>query len=290
MLGCLGEHEVPVQPMSARLERGEAHSYVERNPGPLRKYRHGFDMGPKEIKGRADLGVTAGEMAIQVTERDAGVSLVAVGEGPAAIRTHPERKLVHTSHFPMLSPSSSPNTDRAHRCSGGAHLPSPSRIDRASRRSACGELQVSKGRHENAPLAGSVRVGGESFEVRKRHNALGLRCQSDINRDKCVGLEFGDGEVLRVVDRVPVLLARDLPCCPTRNSVTEQPHLQFGDAFVELKRHVLGEVTVPYGLKKQTQGLGADEAGGDDLIRCADLDAVRDEVYEGGGVDHIAGH
>ena len=57
-----------------------------------------------------------------------------------------------------------------------------------------------------------------------------------------------------------------------------------------LKRQILGEVTVPHGLKKQGKCLRTDEIRGDYLMPGTDLDTVGDEVQEGGSVDHVAGH
>jgi hypothetical protein len=100
-----------------------------------------------------------------------------------------------------------------------------------------------------------IPVLSEGFELCQWHEVLGLCRECAIHGDQGVGLEFGDGKVLRVVRRIPVLLARDLGGT-ARHSVTQQPHLQLREALVVLKRQLLAEVTVPHGLEKQGKCLG----------------------------------
>ncbi len=57
-----------------------------------------------------------------------------------------------------------------------------------------------------------------------------------------------------------------------------------------LKRHVLSEVTVPYGLEKEGKSLGADEAWSNDLVTWADRDLVGNEVQESRSIYHVTGH
>ena len=129
---------------------------------------------------------------------------------------------------------------------------------------------------------GSDPVIGERFEMCQRYEVLGLCRKCRVHGDQGVGLELGDGKVLRVVRRLPALLARDPPRGTARYPVTEQPHLQLGESFMVLEGHILGEVTVPNGLEKQGKCLGADEVRGDDLMPGADLDTSGDQVQEGG--------
>jgi hypothetical protein len=135
-----------------------------------------------------------------------------------------------------------------------------------------------------------VLVLGEGFELCQWHEVLGLCRERAIHGYQGVGLEFGDGKVLRVIRRTPVLLARDLPGGTARHSVTEQPHLQLREALVVLKRQLLGEVTVPHGPEKQGKCLGTDEVRGDYLMPRTCLETLGDEVYEGRGVDYVLGH
>jgi hypothetical protein len=139
------------------------------------------------------------------------------------------------------------------------------------------------------PAAYSVPVFGERFELCQRNEVLGLGRECGIDSDQGVGLKLGEGQVLRVVCGVPVLLARDPPGSAARYSVPEQPHLQLGESFMVLKCHVFGELAAPDGLEKQRKRLGADEVWGDDLMPGADLDTRGDHVQQGGGVDHVAG-
>ena len=96
-----------------------------------------------------------------------------------------------------------------------------------------------------------VLVLNEGFELRQWHEVLGFCRGARFTVIKASALEFGDGKLLRVVRRLPVLLARDLPGGTARHSVTEQPHLQLREALVVLKRQLLAEVTVSYGLEKR---------------------------------------
>ena len=130
----------------------------------------------------------------------------------------------------------------------------------------------------------SVLIFGERFELCQRNEVLGLCRKYGVHRDQGVGLQLGKGKVLRVVCRLPVLLTRNPPGGTARYAVSEQPHLQLGESFMVLKRHVLGEVTAPDRLEKQRKRLGADEVWGDDLMPGADLDTRSDHMQQGGGV------
>jgi hypothetical protein len=133
-------------------------------------------------------------------------------------------------------------------------------------------------------------VVGEGLEGGQRHHVLGLRRQREVDGDEGVSLQLGDGEVLRLVRRLPALLARDPPGRTPRHPVAEQPHLQRGEAFVVLKGHLLGEVTAAYGGQQQRKRLGADEVRGDELVFRTDLSARGDQLQEGGGIDDVASH
>jgi len=89
-----GENQVAVQPAGARRAGGEAHPDVQCDPGLLREHvdrTQGADDVEHAVEGGSDGRDAADEVPVQVTERGAGVDLVAGGERATTRRAGPER-------------------------------------------------------------------------------------------------------------------------------------------------------------------------------------------------------
>jgi hypothetical protein len=95
-----GQDKVPSEPVAAWGKGREAHAHLQRDPRLLRQHLHRAkrgDHGQHLVEGRPDVGVSASEMPVQITELSAGVDLVPVGEAAPASRTVPHRRRWHGS-------------------------------------------------------------------------------------------------------------------------------------------------------------------------------------------------
>lgn len=100
-----GEDEVAGHPVTADGQLGEAHPHLEGDSGFLGKHGDGseaLEHRDEAVEDLANLRRPAGEMVLEV-EWAAGVGLVAVGEGAAALRALPE--IARRSHLSPPPPS-----------------------------------------------------------------------------------------------------------------------------------------------------------------------------------------
>ena len=122
-----GEHEVPVQPVPARHERGEAHPDLQRDAGLLRQHPHGPEDprgGQHLIEDGAHLRVGAREQLVHAAQRSARVRLIAVREAPPAVRARPQ--LLHRRPYCVWR--TAPGGDQPAGPARAAGLPSAVRL------------------------------------------------------------------------------------------------------------------------------------------------------------------
>jgi hypothetical protein len=87
-----GEYQMSVEPLPSWDERGEAHPGVQGDAGLLGQDLHrskGGDDLQHSVERRTDAWIRADEVPVDVTERCAGMGLVAVGKGTTALRALP---------------------------------------------------------------------------------------------------------------------------------------------------------------------------------------------------------
>lgn len=86
------------------------------------------------------------------------------------------------------------------------------------------------------------------------------------------------------------MLPGKLPRRPTRDPVSQNPHLQFSDPAVNLKGRLLGTAAVADLVQEQLQGLGPDRVRRHELMPGIDGYLVVDQMQKGPSVDHVARH
>jgi hypothetical protein len=136
----------------------------------------------------------------------------------------------------------------------------------------------------------SFVLGGEGVEWGQRHDVCRFHDQVVIDRDQRVGLQLGDGEVLRFPHGVPSVLERDPPCGPARYPITEHPNPHLGDPFVLHQRLAFGQLIAAHSTEKQIQRLGTNAVGSDELMSIIERHLGGNDMDESVCINDISSH